>query len=119
MRVLLVEDEPLLLMAASDMLVDLGHHVAGMATSLRSALQAANSLVFDIAVLDVNLGGERVDEVAAVLGARQIPFVFTTGYDAKALPPAFAERPYVAKPIDAEQLALALRAACTHVETAD
>jgi len=119
MRVLLVEDEPLLLMAASDMLVDLGHHVVGVATSLSGALQAVKSLLFDIAVLDVNLGGERVDEVAAVLGARQIPFVFTSGYDAKVLPPAFAERPYVSKPIDAEQFAQALRGACNAGRRAD
>lgn len=109
MRILIVEDEPLLVMATSDMLADLGHHVAGVATSLAAALKAARSLAFDLAMLDVNLGGQRVDEVASVLGGRGIPFVFTTGYDVRTLPPAFAERPCLAKPLDAERLATVLR----------
>jgi CheY-like chemotaxis protein len=112
MRVLLVEDEPLLLMAASEMLADLGHEVSGMATSLSSALQAAQTLAFDVALLDVNLGGHRVDEVAAVLASRGIPFAFTTGYGAQTLPASFAQRPYLAKPYEAEQLGQTLRTAC-------
>lgn len=111
MRVLLVEDEPLLLMSASDMLTDLGYYVMGMATSLGSALEVARSAQFDIAVLDVNLGGGRVDEVATLLASRGIPFIFTTGYGAKTLPAAFSDRPYLNKPFETEQLSQALRAA--------
>ncbi len=117
MRVLLVEDEPLLLMAASDMLNDLGHEVVGVATALGSALKAARSAAFDIAVLDVNLGGERIDEVATVIDSRGIPFVFTTGYAATALPAAFTRRPYVGKPFASEQLGEALQAARRDVAT--
>jgi CheY-like chemotaxis protein len=112
MKVLVIEDEPLLLMAVSDMLVELGHDVADMATSLKPALLAANSQAFDVAVLDVNLGGDRIDAVATVLNDRRIPFVFTTGYDVKALPAGFQERPYLTKPFQIEQLSQALHAAC-------
>ena len=115
MRVLLVEDEPLLLMATADMLTDLGHQVTGMATSLTSARQAADSLAFDIAVLDVNVGGDRVDDVAALLAERRIPFVVTSGYAANSLPAAFAGRPYLAKPFEPEELSRALRVACETV----
>lgn len=113
MRVLLVEDEPLLLMAASDMLSDLGHHVAGMATRLDSALQAAHSIAVEVAVLDVNLSGDRIDQVATVLARRGIPFVFTTGYGPSTLPPAFVGRPCVCKPFAIEQLGDALQTACS------
>jgi len=118
MRVLLVEDEPLLLMAGTDMLTDLGHQVVAMATALSSALQAACSADFDIAVLDVNLNGDRIDEVAALLASRGIPFVFTTGYSARTLPAGFADRPYVGKPFETRQLDEALRAACGDGATA-
>jgi CheY-like chemotaxis protein len=46
------------------------------------------------------------------LNDRRIPFVFTTGYDVKALPPGFQERPYLTKPFQIEQLSQALHAAC-------
>lgn len=104
MRVLLVEDEPLLLVAASNMLEELGHQVCGMATSLGSAMQAAETLNVDIAVLDVNIGGDRIDGVATLLASRGIPFVFTTGYGIEALPTPFAGRPYLTKPFDFDQL---------------
>jgi CheY-like chemotaxis protein len=111
MRVFLVEDEPLLLMAASEMLTDLGHQVVGMATGLDSALKAARSDAFDLAVLDVNLGGDRIDPVAVVLADRGIPFVFTTGYGARTLAPAFGGRPCVCKPFELEELGEALQTA--------
>jgi hypothetical protein len=39
----------------------------------------------DLAILDVNLGGAMVYPVADVLLARNIPFVFGSGYDAAEL----------------------------------
>jgi hypothetical protein len=57
-----------------------------------SHLIAGNAERLDAATLDVNLGGERSDRVAADLEARGIPFVVITGYEDNALLAAFAGR---------------------------
>jgi DNA-binding response OmpR family regulator len=109
-RVLVVEDDALLLMSLQDMLADFGCAVAGCAMALEPALQMARDLAIDIAVLDVNLGGELVTPVAELLAARGVPFVFATGYDSHIVP-SLADRPRVAKPYTGKQLEAALRRA--------
>jgi len=79
-RVLVVEDEPMLSLALQDLLVDCGCVVAGAAARLEPALDLARTLAFDIAVLDANLGGKRVDPLAEEIAARGLPIVFVTGY---------------------------------------
>ena len=49
-----------------------------------------------MAVLDVNLAGERVYPVADILAQRNVPFVFVTGYGV--LPGEYANRPRLCKP---------------------
>jgi CheY-like chemotaxis protein len=98
LRVLVVEDEPMLSLALQDTLADLGCVVAGAAARLEPALRLARELNFDIAVLDINLGGERVDPVAEAVAARRLPVVFLTGYGRAGVPPhvpgQVIEKPY-------------------------
>ena len=54
----------------------------------------------DAAILDVNLGGEMVFPLAEALRDRGVPFMFATGYDSWALPPAYADVPRCEKPFD-------------------
>ena len=61
-------------------------------SALREALDAADHYTYDAAVLDINLGGARIDPVAAALSRRNVPFVFVTGYGAGGLPREYAER---------------------------
>jgi CheY-like chemotaxis protein len=97
-RVLVVEDEPMLSLALQDMLADLGCVVAGTAARLAPALRLARELDFDVAVLDINLGGERVDPVAEAVAARRLPVVFLTGYGRDGVPShvpgLVVEKPY-------------------------
>ena len=86
-RILVVEDSFLLVMAIENMIDDLGWVTIGPATCKSEALALAGSEVFDAALLDVNLDGEMSWDVAAVLKARGIPFVFGTGYDASSVLP--------------------------------
>jgi CheY-like chemotaxis protein len=97
-RVLVVEDEFLVATLIEDMLVDAGCVVAGPVPRLSEALDAVDRGMFDAAVLDVNLGGDRVYPVADALSRRNVPFVFITGYSADVLPCEFAERPRLRKP---------------------
>ncbi len=106
-RVLLVEDEAIVALMVEDMLTSLGALVVGPAATLARGLSLARSEAIDAAVLDVNLRNMRVDEIADVLRARAIPFVFATGYGAEGIR---EERtaPVIDKPYTREKLAQAL-----------
>lgn len=108
-RVLLVEDESLVAMLLEDMLTALGYEIAGVASRLEPALQLAEAAQYDVAVLDVNLGGAvRSFPVADRLRARGIPFVFATGYGTGCLGDRTSHAPVVRKPFGAKDLARAL-----------
>jgi CheY-like chemotaxis protein len=97
-RVLVVEDEFLVATLIEDMLVAAGCVVADPIPRLSEAVDAVGSGTFDAAVLDVNLGGDRVYPVADALSRRNIPFVFVTGYSSGGLPREYNGRPRLCKP---------------------
>ena len=104
-RIILIEDEPLVAMDLEARLMDAGWTVVGMAGTLEQARKLVAGADCDAALLDVNLAGRPVDELAAALRRRKIPFAFATGYGRSALPDGFREAPVLSKPFDAEQLA--------------
>lgn len=103
-RVFVVEDEALLLLALEDLLADFGCHLVACAQRLDDALSHARELDFDVAILDVNVAGQRIDPVGVLLAARGIPFLFVSGYGSASLPPGLQDRPLVAKPYATESL---------------
>lgn len=103
-RFLVVEDEYLIRMLLEDMLTDLGHTVAAAVGSFAEAHDLATNGDFTAAILDVNLDGEDVFPVAAILAERGTPFVFVTGYGEDSLPDAYRGRPALQKPFQADQL---------------
>jgi CheY-like chemotaxis protein len=110
LRILVVEDEPLVAMGIEDLLGSIGARVVGPAASVAKALDLAAAGGFDGALLDVNLRGESVRPVADALAAAGTPFVFVTGHGAEGLPEAHRHRPVLAKPFrDAELAAIVER----------
>ena len=89
-KVLVVEDELLVAMLIEETLTDHGCLVIGPFTTLSTALVAAGEAQADVALLDVNLRGERVYPVAELLEVRRIPFLLLSGYGHEAVP---AEHP--------------------------
>ncbi|MBW8815768.1 MAG: response regulator [Caulobacterales bacterium] len=80
-QVFLVEDEVLVAAIVEDMLAEFGCVLAGAAASVDEALTALQTAPdLDAAILDVNLGGEKVYPVADLLARRGVPLVFSTGY---------------------------------------
>jgi PAS domain S-box-containing protein len=98
-RILLVEDEILVAMMMKDILTELGFSVLGPFSRLAEAMVAAVHDEIDAGIIDINLGGEFVYPVADVLNARQIPFVFVTGYGVEGIEPRFGYVPVIKKPI--------------------
>jgi CheY-like chemotaxis protein len=107
-RVLVVEDEYLVAMDMSAYLEAAGAYVVGLASNVNAALEVLERTELDCAILDVNLRGEMAYPIADALAARGIPFVFTTGYDARALPARFAGVKRCEKPTTPEAISRAL-----------
>lgn len=112
-RVLVVEDEMLVAMNLEDLLIEMGAQVVGPAMRLDIALELARTEPIDVAVLDVNLHGGRSYPVAETLRARNVPFIFATGYGHAEGADAFADVPTLTKPYRNIELAEALMSALT------
>lgn len=108
LRVLIVEDELIIAMELENLLRGLGCTVLGPAPTIKQALRALADERPDVAVLDVNLRGERVTPVAEFLEEQGIPFVLVTGYGRERLEEALQGKRYLRKPVDAHELASAL-----------
>ena len=106
-RILLVEDEPIIAMTAEDMLDALGCRVVASAATLEEALAASARGDFDVAMLDINLNGVTSLPVADALKDAGKPFIFTTGYGAGGCG-GHGDVPLVAKPYRLADLEIAL-----------
>lgn len=109
MRVLIVEDEPVLALTLEDLLVDAGFVVIGIAGKLQKALDLIGSAKFDVAIIDANLGGTSASPAASALTAKGIPFIVVSGYSAEQLRPAFPRAVVMMKPYQPAQLIRALK----------
>jgi DNA-binding NtrC family response regulator len=107
--VLIVEDDPIIALGFEDTLLSLGVATVRVAANVASALRMIDARAPEFALLDVGLIGERSGAVAERLAALGIPFAFATGYGADRVPPAFADRPRLAKPCTTDVLLAALR----------
>jgi CheY-like chemotaxis protein len=111
-KVLVVEDEGFVALMIEDMLEDLGCQVIASVPTLKQACMFAQTAEIDLAVLDINLGGDRSFPAAKILRERGIPFIFSTGYGAAGLPAELSGSPVLGKPFSAEELKEKLQAAC-------
>ena len=106
--VLIVEDEFLIADEICSLVERLGGTVVGPVPKVTAALDALRTAKPDIALLDINLHGERVYAVAEALRAAGTPFLFTSGYDAGAIDPHFRDIPRLEKPVSLPALTTAL-----------
>jgi CheY-like chemotaxis protein len=109
--IFLVEDEALIRMMIAGMVEESGHTVVAEAANLADALRLAETADFRIAILDINIAGDRIEPVAEMIDGRHLPFVFASGYGAAGLPTRFRDRPVVPKPFLADRLEQAIQLA--------
>ena len=111
-RILVVEDESLLMHELAVRLEDVGAVVLGPYPSADRTLEFLDSKQkVDLAILDLNLNGEPADAVADVLQARGIPFVITSGYKTEQTDDRYGDVRHFDKPVDFAALFEALAAA--------
>lgn len=105
-RILVVEDEMIIVVLIEDALLELGAEVVGPTAHLDVALRLAREDRIDAAVLDINIRGGSTYPVADILTQRGIPFVFCSGYGDWALEEGHRERPRLTKPFTSGELVL-------------
>ncbi|MGB5083775.1 MAG: response regulator [Methylocystis silviterrae] len=105
--ILVVEDEPMVAMMTCHVIEDLGGKAIGPFGRVEEARKALSEYL-DAAVLDVNLDGELVYELAGELRNRGKPIIFVTGYQGAAIDQDFGDVPVLTKPIEPDELAAAL-----------
>ena len=109
--VLLVEDNLIIAMDASDMLTTLGAENVITASNVADALAAIEKNELSLGVLDVNLGDSTSLEVARILREKGIPYILASGYGAAPEVLAkYPEAPILRKPYVIETLKKVLSA---------
>ena len=78
-RVLVVEDEPLVALEIEITFTDAGAEVIGPCATVAAALDIAKHEALSVASLDIFLGRETTENIADILLGRGIPFFFYSG----------------------------------------
>ena len=108
-RVLVAEDEYLLAKKLAGEFAKLGIETIGPASTVKRALDLVErGGHLDGAVLDIKLRDDMIFPVAEALRARDVPFVFTTGYNEQAIPDRYKDVARYEKPFDPAKVARAL-----------
>lgn len=98
--ILVVEDEYLLAQDLCAELADRAAVVIGPVATTEQALALVREAdKLSGAIVDINLRGEQAFTLADELMAREVPFIFTTGYDACAIPDRFGHVIRCEKPV--------------------
>ncbi len=107
--VLIVEDEAIISFMLEDMMDELGAANIAHEATIQEALAAIEGRTPQVAILDLNLGGELSYPVAERLEGLGIPFLFTTGYGR--VEARWSARGIVQKPFEIAAIESALRKA--------
>jgi|EndMetStandDraft_7_1072992.scaffolds.fasta_scaffold19850_2 two-component SAPR family response regulator len=111
-RILVVEDERATALKLEEMLKTLGCRVPGRAGKASDAIAIieTDQQGFDAATLDVDLSENGLDEVAAALDSRRVPFLMTSSHHSQVIPRRFRDRPILYMPFLLHDLKQALEA---------
>ena len=111
-RILIVDDEALVLCDLAMTVEDLGYDVFCDATTLDDAFSSLAKGTPDAALLDIDVGGILVWPLARELDARECPITFVSANSAhEELANEFAHCGFIDKPASKAQIARALESA--------
>ena len=85
--VLIIEDEPLIAMELEQIVRDLGHDVAGVATTHEDAVEAFAATDAGLVLADIQLadGSSGIDAVQDILALAPVPVIFITAFPERLL----------------------------------
>jgi DNA-binding response OmpR family regulator len=119
MRVLLVEDELLIAMMLEDELAELGHCVAGVATTVEGGLALLQTASPDFALVDFQLADGECHDLIADLKMRRIPFALVTGARIDKSDSRLGDIDVLAKPLDMKKLTAVLKRFTSFLESSE
>ena len=111
-RVLVIEDEFLIAQEIESALREGGFKEIAQASTERAAFLQIEREVWDLVILDANLNGRPVGEIARALRERGARILVVTGYGRESLPPEVVDQPLLEKPFDPAKLLQAVRDLC-------
>jgi DNA-binding NtrC family response regulator len=103
-RILIVEDEPVIAFALEDVLTDAGFQIAGVVADLVTAIALIESGSCDAAIVDANLTGVSASPVAIALAARGLPYIMMSGYSKEQMQGEYPRAVFLSKPCRQELL---------------
>lgn len=80
-RILLIEDDWFIADALASLLDAEGVDIVGPAATLEEAQRLAETQAFDLAVVDLNLGGVRADPLVERLTRSSVPVIVVSAYE--------------------------------------
>lgn len=99
-RILLAEDEYLIALELRQELEQNGAEILGPTASIDETLCLLYTVdSADVAILDLDLGGEMAYPVADAFRERHIPFIFISGFGRNGIRNDYADIPLLHKPI--------------------
>ena len=104
LRILVIEDSPVIAMATEDMLRAFGHVPLGPVGNMADALALAENEEMDAAIVDLNIRGTKAFSLLSILERRGIPFLIVSGYADWKMPDEWAGRTRLQKPFSETQL---------------
>jgi CheY-like chemotaxis protein len=105
LRLLVVEDNMLLAMDTEELLYSFGAEDVDLAASVQLAHSLLEEKTYDLALLDINLGGLTSYDLARRLRDLGVPFLFMTGYGSRFnLPEDLKGSVLLSKPVDTSAL---------------
>jgi signal transduction histidine kinase/ActR/RegA family two-component response regulator len=113
-RILVVDDEPLIVAALVRELTDIGHRAVGCETTAEAEKVLLNGARFDATIVDHHLGGPEtgdqfITRMEAMLAVTLPTLILSGGTDAATLAALTRSgRPFLTKPADARAIAAAL-----------
>jgi DNA-binding response OmpR family regulator len=110
MRILIIEDEPMMALDLQELLEDAGFEVVGIAGRLDKALAIIGTTNIDAAIVDANLAGVSSSPAAEALVERHTPFIVLSGYSVMQQSSLFPPAPFLQKPCRPEEVITALKA---------
>jgi DNA-binding response OmpR family regulator len=118
-KVLIIEDEPIIAFDLDHLLNEAGFVVVGIAHRLEKAISLINRVDYDVAIVDANLNGVSSDPAALALTARRVPFVVLSGYSLQQKQALFPSACFIQKPCKPDQLIAAIRTALARSKAAN